>query len=66
MFTEEAVILVDVVFEVAKGTIDDRPWAYEKVEMVGKTEGFEEATDNKVRVVGIDASGYENDTPFYI
>ena len=74
MFSEEGDILVngivDVlvkgIVDVAKGTNADWPWAYEKLEMLGKTKGFEEATDTMVREAVFDAIGYDNDTPFYI
>ena len=52
--------------EVAKGTNADWPWVDEKLEMLGETEGFEEATDTQVREAVFDAIGYDNDTPFYI
>ena len=66
MFTEEGDILVDGIVEVAKGTNADWPWAYEKLEMLGKTEGFEEASDTMVREAVFDAIGYSDATPLYI
>ena len=66
MFTEEGDILVQGIVDVAKGTNADWPWVYEKLEMLGKTEGFGEATDTMVREAVFDAIGYSNDTPFYI
>ena len=66
MFTEEGDILVNGIVEVAKGTDADWPWAYNKLEMLGETEGFGEATDTMVREAVFDAIGYDNETPFYI
>jgi len=66
MFTEEGDILVDGIVAVAKSINADWPWAYKKLELLGKTEGFEEATDTQVREAVFDAIGYDNDTPFYI
>ena len=66
MFTEEGDILVDGIVEVAKGTNADWPWAYEKLVMLGKTEGFEEATDTQVREAVFDAIGYDNDVSFWV
>jgi hypothetical protein len=66
MFSEEGDILVNGIVDVAKGTNADWPWAYKKLEMLGKTKGFEEATDTMVREAVFDAIGYDNDTPFYI
>ena len=66
MFTEEGDILVNGIVDVAKGTDADWPWAYEKLKMLGETEGFGEATDTMVREAVFDAIGYSNDTPFYI
>ncbi len=66
MFTEEGDILVDGIVEVAKGTNADWPWAYEKLEMLGETEGFEEATDTQVREAVFDAIGYGDDVSFWV
>jgi|TARA_Y100000296_G_scaffold62886_1_gene73130 hypothetical protein len=66
MFTEAGDILVDGIVDVAKGTDASWPWTYEKLEMLGKTKGFEEATDTMVRELVFDAIGYSDDTPFYI
>ena len=66
MFSEEGDILVQGIVDVAKGTNADWPWAYEKLVMLSKTEGFGEATDTMVREAVFDAIGYSSDTPFYI
>ena len=66
VFTEEDDSLVAGIVASAKGTNADWPWVYEKLEMLGETEGFEEATDTQVREAVFDAIGYDNDTPFYI
>ena len=82
MFTEFGDTLVDGIVNVAKqnGKITrDRygrrettiwPWVYEKLEMLGKTKGFEEATDTMVREAVYDAlvqaDIIEDDEPFYI
>ncbi len=66
MFTEAGDMLVDGIVEVAKSTNADWPSVYEKLEMLGKTKGFEEVTDTMVRENVFDAIGYSDDTPFYI
>jgi hypothetical protein len=66
MFTDNGNILVQGIVDVAKSTDADWPWVYEKLEMLAKTKGFEEATDTMVREIVFDAIGYSNDTPFYI
>ena len=66
MYTDNGNILIQGIVDVAKSTNADWPWVYEKLEMLAKTKGFEEATDTMVREIVFDTIGYSNDTPFYI
>lgn len=66
MYTDNGNILIQGIVDVAKSTNADWPWVYEKLEMLAKTKGFEEATDTMVREIVFDTVGYSNNTPFYI